>query len=674
MKKYKVSVDIGGTFTDVVCYDKKSKNYYYEKVLTTPGHLESAVIDGIGKVIDDFSEIEYIIHGTTSGLNAFLERKGAKTALIVTKGFRDIYEIGRTNRPEIYNIQYKRPKRLVQRKDIYEISERINADGGVKEDIDFDELRELIELIKKENYDSIAVCLLHAYKNTNHENKIAEVLQASIPNIDISLSSDVAREWREYERTSTTVLNAYISPIVKKYLRNLEEKLIEKGYNNELYIMQSNGGAMTAKAVGKVPIQTLISGPAGGIVGSQYVSDNNNLICIDMGGTSFDVSLIVDGELDISTETVLEGFPILSPMVNLYTVGSGGGSIAWLEGGGLRVGPKSAGATPGPACYPNGGTEPTVTDANLVLGRLDENSIKSSGGILLNKEKSIEAIKKLGDQLNLDTKEVAEGILKIANSKMADAIRALTVKRGIDPRNFTLVAYGGAGPMHAVELAELLEIKEVLVPRSSGTFSATGMFKTDIRHDSVQNFLSDLKTVDLELLEKKFKKLDEEVRTVIQNQNIKDNQITLNKSLDMRYIGQEYTVNVPLPLNTIEKESIHKLYSVFNEMYLDRYGHNNQKEIIEIVNLRVSGISSLAKTIDMEIGKLKIENTKSDSFRYIYWKGKEIKTNLYYIKNMKYQDKIKGPAMVQDKSTTLFVPPLYEALMKKNGNIEIKKY
>jgi len=354
MGRYRVSADIGGTSTDLVFYDILTGDYKQGKILSTPPNLSDAIIEGINEKIDDYSQIDLFVHGTTAGLNAFLERKGARLALITTKGFKDVYEIGRGNRKEMYNLFFKKPVPLVKRNDVFEVEERILYDGIVETKLVKKSVLNIINEIKNRGYESIAVCLINAYVNPVHEIEIERIIKENLPDISISLSHKIAREWREYERTSTTVLNAYIAPIVQKYLEFLEERMSNKDFNKTIHIMQSGGGVITSSIAKETPIQTLLSGPVGGAMGNKTLSEAlnyRNLIGVDMGGTSYDVSMIIDGKPDVVIETNLEGFPILTPMINIYTIGAGGGSIAWIEGGGLRVGPVSAGANPGPACY-----------------------------------------------------------------------------------------------------------------------------------------------------------------------------------------------------------------------------------------------------------------------------------------------------------------------------------
>ncbi|MDC1296555.1 hydantoinase/oxoprolinase family protein, partial [Alphaproteobacteria bacterium] len=480
MSKFRISADIGGTFTDIVVENIEQKTISTIKVLSTPENPANAVLNGLQDKLN-IEDVDFIVHGTTVGLNAFLERKGSRVLLIMTGGISDTYTIARGDRKELYNVQYKKPKPLVPREDVLEVRERIKWNGEIITKINSDDVNKIIKKIKEENIQAIAICFLHSYVNPVHEIKVKEIIKAQIDdNVEISLSHELAREWREYERASTAVMNSYIGPVTNRYLKSLESQLFNKGYKNPLYIMQSNGGVIRAKTAIEQPVKTLLSGPVGGTIGGMALSkkiNRPNLICVDMGGTSFDMSLIINGKPSLTNETEQEHIPLLIPLVDIYTIGAGGGSIAWLENNSLRVGPKSAGANPGPACYNKGGEEPTVTDANLFLGRLGAES-KLGGWMNLNINASENSLLKISKQLSISPSQLAEGILSIINAKMADAIRTITVKKGIDPREFSLVAFGGAGSMHAVWLAAELEIEEIIVPNDPGTFSAWGMLQT----------------------------------------------------------------------------------------------------------------------------------------------------------------------------------------------------
>jgi N-methylhydantoinase A len=374
MSRYRVAMDIGGTFTDVVVVDEAEERTFSGKVSSTPANPAEGVLEGLRQFVPEPPEITFIVHGTTVGLNAFLERKGTRVLLVMTEGVRDSYTIARHDRKELYALRYRKPERLVPRRDVLEVKERLRWDGAVDTPVDEETVRRIAEIVRAQGVEAVAVCLLHSYVNPEHELRLRELLRSEAPSLSVTLSHEIAREWREYERASSAVMNAYIAPKVEGYLSSLEEELAEMRIDTTLHVMQSNGGITTARKARDQPIQTLLSGPVGGTIGGAALSraiDRPNLLCVDMGGTSFDMSLIVDGAPSISSETELEGLPVLMPLVDIHTIGAGGGSLAWLEAGGLRVGPQSAGAVPGPACYGRGGTQPTVTDANLYLGRLD---------------------------------------------------------------------------------------------------------------------------------------------------------------------------------------------------------------------------------------------------------------------------------------------------------------
>lgn len=672
-----MSVDIGGTFTDLVLFDKANGSYQTNKILTTTGDLAKGVIEGVSKFKTDFSQINYFVHGTTSGLNALLERRGPRVALLVTEGFKDIYEIGRGNRLDMYNIKYQKAKSLLNRRDVFEIPERVLADGTISKSIEKTSLEQVIEQIKHEGYESVAVCLLHAYKNPAHEAIIKNAFQKHCPEITVSLSHEIVREWREYERTSTTVINAYVAPIVNNYLNNLAEETKNKGFENTLYIMQSNGGVMTSDIAKELPIQTLLSGPVGGAIGSHILGDSlgyKNVICMDLGGTSFDVSLIIDGKPDVTAETNLEGFPILSPMVNIHTIGAGGGSIAWTEAGGLRVGPKSAGSNPGPACYGRGGTEPTVTDANLVLGRIDENGILG-GNMQLDKKAAYQAIEKIAVPLGLSVIETAEGICEIANAKMADAIRSITVSKGIDPRDFVMVAYGGAGPMHALFIADLLEIDKVIIPSVAGNFSAYGMLQTDVRYDTVRHYITQAEDIVFKDMEKGFKEMEDEAEAILKKQNILQKDMIFNRSIDMRYAGQEYTISVPYHMESADNDNrnLQHLISLFHDLHHTVNGHNNPNAEVEVVNLRIASYGYLDKIKTAQNDEQIRTKPNERIIKKTVWDETWQDTSVYVTQNLSYGHQIDGPVIIEDKSSTTVVPSGFFVEIDKYKNIEMTR-
>lgn len=478
MAKLKLGVDVGGTFTDVVGINEDGK-VYFAKTPSTPEDQSIGVLNGIRALLEELGVapdcVTGVAHGTTVATNTLLERNGAVTALITTKGFRDVLDIGRQSRPELYDLHARKPASLIPRYLRREADERMDYTGTVLVQLDMEELKKTIHELMEEGAESIAICFLHSYANDENEKKALEVIREIAPDFPVSVSSEILPEFREFERMNTTVMNAYVQPRMQKYVSQLRRRLDENGINSPLTIMQSSGGMMTDQIAAQKSVNTLLSGPAGGVLAAEFLSkitDYHNIITGDLGGTSFDVGIVQNGSIGITGEGVIEGFPVKFPHIDITTIGAGGGSIAWLDAGGaLRVGPRSAGAVPGPVCYSKGGTEPTVTDAHAVLGRVGEKLL--GGKMHLDVAAARKAIEeKLAVKLNMTVEEVAEGILRVANSNMVRAIRVMTVERGIDPRKFVLLPYGGAGALHAVELARTLDIGTVVIPIAPGNFSA----------------------------------------------------------------------------------------------------------------------------------------------------------------------------------------------------------
>ena len=516
-----MGVDIGGTFTDLVAFDGDG-GMLIAKTPSVPDDYSAGVTNALNEVVEDYREIELFINGTTAPLNAFLERKGARTALITTRGFGDVYVIRRSNRMRMYDLHYSHPEPLVSRQLTFEVEERLDASGGVVTALNEADLAAIIPKLRKAGVESVAICFLHSYINPEHERIAAEFLRREAPDLFVTPSFEICREWREYERTSTVVINAYVSPILKKYLEQLESALQSRGFAHKVFLMQSNGGLIDSRESASKALLTLMSGPVGACVGSSVLSkqlQEPNMICIDMGGTSFEVSLVVGGRESVVLETNFEGFPIRAPMVDIHSIGAGGGSIAWSEAGSLRVGPRSAGAEPGPACYGRGGKEPTVTDANVVLGRIDPDSFLG-GRMKLDDAAARAAVAEFAKKFELGVEEMAQGILGVINSKMANAIRTMTISKGIDPREFSLIAFGGAGPMHAMLIAEELEITRVIVPNVAGQFSAWGMLNADIRHDMSVPVNARLKSLDWEVVRAGFDGMQEKLATLLRDEGV----------------------------------------------------------------------------------------------------------------------------------------------------------
>jgi len=663
---YRVAMDIGGTFTDFVVVDESAQATTTGKTSTTPASPEQGVLEGLSQVVPELREIGFIVHGTTVGLNAFLERKGTRVLLLMTAGLRDAYSIARHDRKELYTLRYRKPKRLVPRRDVYEVTERLRWDGSVDTELDEASLQPLIDAVRREGTEAVAVCLVHAYVNPEHELRAREVLQRECPGLSVTLSHEIAREWREYERASTAVLNAYVAPRVEGYLRNLEEELSARGVGATLHVMQSNGGITTAGKARQQPVQTLLSGPVGGTIGGAALSraaGRPNLLCVDMGGTSFDLSLIVDGRPTVSSETELEGLPILMPLVDIHTIGAGGGSLAWLEAGGLRVGPQSAGADPGPACYGRGGAEPTVTDANLFLGRLDPEFFLG-GRMRLDEDAAARSLRSVAQQLELGDAAFAEGMLAIVNAHMADAMRTITVKQGIDPRDFSLVAFGGAGPMHAVWLAQELEIREVIVPWSPGTFSAWGMLQTDIRHDVVRSFYRPVAELAAHEVADIYVELQAEAAELLAAEGVEESDHYFARTADMRYVGQEYTVNVAVGGDidlAVVDESFHEAHRV-------RYGHSTPGAPAEFVNLRLAGFGRVSG----DAAPFRAPDGHADPVtarRRTIFDGDEVEAAVVHRERLQPGATFEGPAVVEEQSATTVVPPGTTLIVDAHGNL-----
>ncbi len=676
VNKYRVSADIGGTFTDVVAINQETGRIAVGKASTTPRDLTQGILAGLSRVVENPETIDFLVHGTTQGLNAFLERRGEKVLLLASEGAGDVYYIARGDRRDLYQLHYRKPEPLVRRRDIVEIRERLNAQGGIRIALDEAGVRIAARRVREEGFGAVAIAFLFSYVNPVHELRAAEILQDELgEHFPVTLSHQIANEWREYERTSSSVIDAYIAPSVQRYLNRLTAELHRQNVVAPLHIMQSNGGIISAAAATNSSLQTLLSGPVGGTMGGVSLARDNglqNLICIDMGGTSFDVSLVMNQSPDIETETYLEGFPILLPVVKIHTVGAGGGSVAYEEAGGLRVGPRSAGAEPGPACYARGGLEPTVTDANLLLGRIDPDWF-AGGTLSLDRNLASQAMEGLGHQLGLDTMQLAEGIGRIVNTKMAQAIRAITVEKGIEPRDYALLAYGGAGPMHACFLAEELGIARVIVPKNPGAFSAWGMLQTDMRQDFAQAFYTPLDRANPMEMADLLETMAREGSAAVAAQGATTQAISHRFSTDMRYRGQEYTLTIAIEsLDEITRTDFKEvLVNRFHRAHLARFGHNNPGAPTELVALRVAAIG--------EVGRIppayesEAEGQGEIEYRDMTFNQKTLSGRVIRRAYLRSDTRISGPALVLEDTATTVIPPGWELRLDQLGAMDITR-
>ena len=660
----RIAVDIGGTFTDLVMESDAGSEV--SKVLSTPEDLVEGVLDAVEQAGADLEEVSLFIHGTTVGLNTFLERSGGKVALVTTRGYRDAYIIGRGHRPDMYDLKYHKPTPLVERDSILEVDERISASGEELLPLDANSVEVAAKAIAEAEYEAVAVSLIHSYVDPLHEIETRDILRKTLPDIPIVLSHEVAPEWREYERTSSTVTSVYITPRVRDYLSRLSEALRDKGLSVPLHITQSNGGAMIADSAADRAVLTLYSGPVGGVIGGREVgrrTDQPDLICIDMGGTSFDVSIVRGGQVGMQSEFELQGLPILAPAVELVSIGAGGGSLIYERHGGLRVGPESAGSFPGPASYGRGGVRPTVSDANVVLGRIPR-AQKLAGSFTLDHQAAEDALTSVAEFFDLTATELAEQALDVTHFVMAEAIRELTVERGLHPKDFAIVAFGGAGPLHAAFLAEELEVERVLIPTDPGVFSAWGMLQGDIRHDAVTTHYRRLDQPVVDLTEP-IERLKDKVCREMEVDDEQRAGMRFETHIELRYVGQEYSLPIPLAGAAADEE----FKASFHARYEERYGHANPEAPIEMVAIRLTGIREFERGPSGN-GNGQVGGADGTSEQAIF-DGRSLDVPIVDRGNL--SGRVVGPAIVIEPSTTTVVPPGWELSVGSQGHLIMER-
>ena len=675
----RLAADIGGTFTDLVVFDEVSGDIDVAKALTTPRAFADGVMDTIAVGEVSLADVGYVVHGTTIVINAITERKGVRTALVTTAGFRDVLEIGRGNRPDLYNMRFEKPRPFVPRRWRFEVRERIDRDGQVLRPLRPEDLDAVVARCRRDEIQAIAICLLHAYANPAHEDACAAYLQRHLPDVAISASHDITREWREYERSSTTVLNAYVQPIADTYLGQLETALGQGGLRGELHVMQSNGGTTPFSAARHQPIYLIESGPVAGVMGAAMVGqliEQPNVISMDIGGTTAKCSLIEDGHPKVSTEYKLfktrlfPGYPIQVPVVDIVEIGAGGGSIAWFDdGGAFKVGPASAGADPGPASYGRGGTEPTVTDAKLLAGVINPDYFLG-GRLRLDVEAARRAMQKVADRLQTTVDDAAVAVIRLVDANMINALKLVSVQRGYDPRDFILVASGGGGPMHAAALGQELGVREVVVPNYPGYFSALGMLMTEQRVDLVRTQLNRTSELSIDAVVRTLTALREEVEAQFRHDGVAPSHLLFRYGLDARYHGQDHTVSIALDLNgTTTMTSLEQL---FHTAHKKLYTFELAQTPIEVVNYRLTGLYASRRP---EIRRLQAKHAsgseRKGSRPVNFGDAGVLAVPVYEREALAPGFHCSGPAIVEEPSSTTLIYPGQRMEVDPYGQLRI---
>ncbi len=679
--RIRLAADIGGTFTDIAVFDDRTGALTFGKTLSTPQRLVDGISKGVEKAGSDYRSAGLFLHGSTIAINTILERTGAKTALLITEGFRDIYEIGRINRPDAYNLFFRKHVPLIERALRFEVKERVLADGEIERPLDEDEIKALGRQLDKLGIEACAILFLNCYARADHEARAKAILEAQYPNMFVSASHELSQEYREFERCSTVAANAYIGPKVRRYVGEIDQHIRAAGFAGSFLIVQSTGGLYEAEQAQTHCVRMLESGPAAGVIGTQALCRTlgiDNAIAFDMGGTTAKAGVIYRGEPLTTGAALIGGYdqalPVQIAMMDIFEVGTGCGSIARVIEGGLRVGPQSAGAAPGPACYGLGGSEPTVTDANLVLGRLGADRFLG-GEMRLDVTAAKAALGRIAKPLGMDVTAAADGILRIAATAMSYAVKGVTTERGFDAGDFVLVAYGGAGPLHAVEVAREIGIRKVIIPGAPGLFSAFGILFSDLRYDFVRTWLTRLDDeTPFDKIEVLYRALEDEGRAAIANASVKPQKVTIKRAADMRYVGQEHAVTVDLPVNVFAKRDRATIKRLFDAMHALRYGTSAPEERAEIVSLRttVTGIMRKPPQARIKRGQAAPPAAASTGKRKVYFSGSGFRQAPTYRRAaLVAGNRIKGPALIEEHASTTVLMPGDACEVDVYGNLVI---
>jgi N-methylhydantoinase A len=667
-----LAVEIGGTFTDMIVSFRDGDQTHQRslKVPSTPAHPEEGVMKGIQLLGLAMDTVADVLHGSTVGTNAVLERKGAATALLVTDGFRDILEIQRGDKRNIYDINYQRTRPLVPRDRVYSIPERLDAGGNVLLRLDEAAVAAAGQRIREAGIAAVAICFLHSYANPAHELRAKQLIGEAAPGVLVLTSSELLPQFREYERASTSVMSAYVSPIMASYVSGLSDRLRSEGFRGSMLITQSNGGVLPATAIEREVVRTLLSGPAAGVTGAVHVATSlghDDIITLDMGGTSTDVCLIRGGAPLVSIANEIAGLPVAVPMIDINTVGAGGGSIAFVDAHGmLHVGPESAGADPGPAAYAKGGEHATVTDANIVRGVIRADSF-AGGGFPLDRDAAEAAVAVLGRTLGLTTAEAAEAITRIVEANMMQAIRVVSTQRGYDPRDYVLVAFGGAGPMHAAGIAEEMGIETVVVPAGAGVLSAFGLLVADISRDYVQTRIALAEAAGPDVTQTEFARLIERARAEFEDYGYEPQELVLSRAVDVRYLGQAYELTLPVSPRCGGDE----IATVFHDTHRKRYGFASPDEPVEIVNYRLKAV--VPRPAMRRAPRSTEGDDAASELGEIVLRGRRVPCAYHKLERLPIGCEIDGPAVLEDPSSTCLVPPGWRATVQHDGSVELKR-
>lgn len=677
---YMIGVDVGGTFTDFSMFDTETGKLHHFKHSSTPEDPSKAIVNGILHVLAEEcikpENVSYLAHGTTVATNALIEKKGARLGLITTKGFKDLMEIGWQKRPSLYDLLKPKPESLIPAGLKCEVEERILYDGSVHTALNEKQVREVVRYLKEQKVQTIAVCTLFSFINPSHEQRIKEIIREEYPEVYVSTSSELVPEFREYSRMSTTVLNAYLGPVMEKYVHNFEQSILKAGIAVAPYVTQSNGSVISIAETIDCPIKTAVSGPSAGVIGATYIGNQcgiDKIITFDMGGTSIDVSLIENGKAQLSNERLVEGYPARIPMIDIVTVGAGGGSIAQIDdGGALKVGPRSAGATPGPACYMRGGELPTVTDANIVLGKLNQTRILG-GRMEVDLSLAKEALEKhICSRSSLNLQEAAAGVISVVNSNMMRAIRVVSVERGYDVREFTLMAFGGAGPLHACEVARDMGIQSVLIPPSPGTLCSLGLLMADTKFDLSRSNVMIAKEDNLPKVREIFRQLIEEGNAMLDKEKIEPEKRNFTCMIDCRYERQNYEIAIEVDA-AMSLENMMQMIAKFHKEHNRSYGYYNEEMRIQMVNYRISAVGEIVKpNLKEEPVCPHSQPPEPMEIRQVLFDGEKqyLSTKVYQRTDIVPGCIIEGPAIIEQMDSTSIIPPNWSAYTDGFHNIK----